>query len=50
MSACDDCLRRAILVAMLAGRIAGMLDRPTSRVAGVLALPEPECCVTAPSR
>jgi DNA processing protein len=42
MSACDSCLRRALLVAMLAGRIAGLLDRPTTRVAGLLALPEAE--------
>ena len=42
MSTCDPCLRRALLVAMLAGRIAGLLDRPTTRVAGLLALPEPE--------
>jgi DNA processing protein len=50
MSACDDCLRRAVLVAMLAGRIAGMLDRPTSRVAGVLALPEPELAAAVAGR
>ena len=42
MSACDSCLRRALLVAMLAGRIAGLLDRPTTRVAGLLGLPEAE--------
>jgi DNA processing protein len=30
----------ALLVALLAGRIAGLLDRPKSRVAGLLALPE----------
>ena len=42
MTACDPCLRRALLVAMLAGRIAGLLDRPTTRVAGLLALPEAE--------
>ena len=41
-SACDDCLRRALLIAMLAGRIAGLLDRPTTRVAGLLALSEPD--------
>jgi len=38
--ACDACLRRAFLVAMLAGRIAGLLGRPTTRVAGLLALTE----------
>jgi DNA processing protein len=40
MSACDPCLRRALLIAMLAVRIAGLLDRPATRVAGLLALPE----------
>jgi DNA processing protein len=40
--ACDRCLRRSLLVAMLAARIAGLLDRPRSRVAGLLALPEHE--------
>jgi DNA processing protein len=38
---CDGCLRRSFLIAMLAARIAGMLDRPGGRVAGLLALPEP---------
>ena len=42
MSACDRCLRRALLIAMLAARIAGLLDRPSTRVAGLLALPEAE--------
>ena len=42
MSACDPCLRRALLIAMLAARIAGLLDRPAKRVAGLLALPEAE--------
>ena len=40
--ACGACLRRALLVALLASRIAGMLDRPGSRVSGLLALPEDE--------
>jgi len=40
--ACDACLRRALLVALLATRIAGLLDRPRSRVAGLLGLPEEE--------
>jgi DNA processing protein len=40
MSACDRCLRRARLVAMLAWRIAGLLDRPVARTSGLLALPE----------
>ncbi len=42
MSACDPCLRRALLIAILAPRIAGLLDRPRTRVGGLLALPEPE--------
>jgi DNA processing protein len=40
--ACDACLRRAHLVARLAPRIAGLLDRPRSRLRGLLALEEPE--------
>ena len=41
-SACSQCLRRALLVGLLAPRIAGLLDRPRSGLAGLLALPEPE--------
>jgi DNA processing protein len=37
---CDSCLRRAFLIARLAPRIAGLLDRPRARVAGLLALSE----------
>jgi DNA processing protein len=37
---CDSCLRRAVLIARLAPRIAGLLDRPRSRVPGLLALDE----------
>jgi DNA processing protein len=40
IDACDRCLRRAFLVAHLAPRIAGLLDRPAPRVAGLLALPD----------
>jgi DNA processing protein len=40
VSSCDACLRRAHLLGLLAPRIAGLLDRPGSRSAGVLALPE----------
>jgi DNA processing protein len=47
MSACDACLRRALLIAMLAQRIAGLLDRPAGRVGGLLALPEPELLAAA---
>ena len=42
MTACDPCLRRALLIAMLAGRISGLLNRPRSRVAGLLGLAERE--------
>jgi DNA processing protein len=38
--ACAACLRRAFLVARLAPRIAGLLDRPRARVAGLLGLSE----------
>ena len=38
--ACDSCLRRAYLIGRLAPRIAGLLDRPRARVAGLLALSE----------
>jgi DNA processing protein len=37
---CDPCLRRAVLIARLAPRIAGLLERPRARVAGLLALSE----------
>jgi DNA processing protein len=40
--ACDPCLRRAFLIACLAPRIAGLLERPRARIAGLLALPEAE--------
>jgi DNA processing protein len=39
---CEHCLRRAFLIAALAPRIAGLLDRPSARVAGLLALSEPD--------
>jgi DNA processing protein len=39
---CDACLRHAYLIAHLAPRIAGMLDRPRERVSGVLKLDEQE--------
>jgi DNA processing protein len=38
--ACDPCLRRSFLIGRLAPRIAGLLDRPRARVAGLLALSE----------
>ena len=47
MTACDACLRRALLVSMLAARIAGLLERPASRVGGLLALSEHELLAAA---
>jgi DNA processing protein len=41
-SACDACLRRAVLLARLAPRIAGLLNRPRPRLHGLLALEEAE--------
>src|SRR3954453_17488841 len=40
IDACHGCLRRADLVAPLAPRIAGLLDRPSRRPRGLLALPD----------
>ena len=42
LDACDSCLRRARLIAALAPRIAGLLERPRARVPGLLALEEAE--------
>ena len=39
---CDGCLRRGHLIAHLAPRIAGLLDRPAGRVPGLLALSDEE--------
>lgn len=39
MSACDACLRRAHVFAALAGRIEALLQRPSERIANLLALP-----------
>ena len=50
MSACDACLRRTHLLGLLAARIAGHLDRPGSRAAGLLALPEEELILAAAGR
>jgi DNA processing protein len=36
--ACDDCLRRGALVAQLAPRIAGLLERPLKRASALLSL------------
>jgi DNA processing protein len=50
-TACAACLRRAFLLGSLAGRIAGLLDRPGPRVAGLLALPEADLlAAVAPDR
>jgi DNA processing protein len=47
IDACDHCLRRAYLVAHLAPRIAGLLERPAPRVAGLLGLAEHELVAAA---
>ena len=39
MSACDACLRRSHVIATLAARIEGLLQRPSERLANLLALP-----------
>jgi DNA processing protein len=41
-AACQTCLRRAVLIAGLAPRIAAMLDRPRPATTGLLALAEDE--------
>jgi DNA processing protein len=43
--ACDACLRRGYLVGLLAGRIAGLLDRPRRRPVGLLSLGDAELAV-----
>jgi DNA processing protein len=40
MSVCEKCLRRSYLIAHLAPRIAGLLDRPRGRPSGLLELDE----------
>lgn len=45
--ACDDCVRRALLVAFLAPRIAGLLDRPGRRVHGLLRLSDDDLVAAA---
>jgi DNA processing protein len=47
MRACDDCLRRAHLIGLLSGRIAGLVDRPGARAPGLLALPDGELIAAA---
>lgn len=41
-AACDACLRRGALIALLAPRIAGLLDRPRGRAPALLSLREEE--------
>ena len=48
--ACDLCLRRAFLIARLAPRIAGLLDRPRERVAGLLGLSESDLLAAVAGR
>jgi DNA processing protein len=45
--ACDPCLRRALLVAFLAPRIADLLERPRRRAPGLLRLPDDELIAVA---
>jgi len=48
---CDPCLRRSLLIAHLAPRIAGLLTQPRGRrVAGLLALPEDQLLAAAAGR
>jgi DNA processing protein len=42
VSVCEPCLRRSYLIAHLAPRIAGLLDRPRERPSGLLELAEEE--------
>jgi DNA processing protein len=39
VNACDACLRRSHVIATLAARIEGLLQRPSERIANLLALP-----------
>ena len=52
VDACPACLRRSHLIAFLAPRIAGLLDRPRRRVPGLLALGDEEliAAVAGPRR
>jgi DNA processing protein len=50
IDACDGCLRRAFLVAHLAPRIAGLLDRPGPKIAGLLALSDEALVAAAGGR
>ena len=48
--ACDACLRRAYLVALLAPWVAGLLDRPGPRPGGLLSLPDDELIAAVGAR
>lgn len=50
IDACDPCLRRALLIAHLAPRIAGLLGTGERRATGLLALPEEELLAAAAGR
>ena len=50
IDACDACLRRALLLAHLAPRIAGLLGSGDRRATGLLALPEDELVAAAAGR
>jgi DNA processing protein len=52
MTVCEPCLRHSHLIAHLAPRIAGLLDRPLGRPSGILELDEDELIarVASPSR
>jgi DNA processing protein len=50
LEACDGCLRRALLVAFLAPRIADLLERPRRRAPGLLQLPDAELIAAAGGR
>jgi DNA processing protein len=50
IDACDACLRRALLIAHLAPRIAGLLGGGDRRATGLLALPEDDLLAAAAGR
>ena len=50
IDSCDACLRRALLIAHLAPRIAGLLGRSERRAHGLLALPEEDLLAATAGR
>src|SRR5262245_22681782 len=50
VESCDACLRRALLIAHLAPRIAGLLGGSDRRAHGLLALPEDDLIAAAAGR